>query len=44
MRVVSNVFGKQRRSNTTADEHKMYMRIFAGWLEVRVRVRVMTIT
>ena len=26
------------------DEHKMYMHIFAGWLEVRVRVRVMTIT
>ena len=32
MRIVSNVFGKQRRSNTTADEHKMYMRIFDGWL------------
>ena len=32
VRIVSDVFGKQRRSNTTADEHKMYMRIFDGWL------------
>ena len=24
---LSRVFGKQRRSNSTADEHKMYMRI-----------------
>ena len=29
---VSNVFGKQRRSQTTADEHKMYGRLFDGWL------------
>ena len=29
---LSRVFGKQRRSNSTADEHKMYMRIIDGWL------------
>ena len=29
---VSAVFGNQRRSQTTADEHKMYMRIIDGWL------------
>ena len=32
MQRVSRVFGKQRRSNSTADEHKQYMRIFDGWL------------
>ena len=25
---VSNVFGKQRRGQSTADEHKMYVRLF----------------
>ena len=29
---VSAVFGKQPRSQTTADEHKMYTRIFDAWL------------
>ena len=29
---LSRVFGKQRRSNSTADEHKMYMRIIDEWM------------
>ena len=29
---VSAVFGAQRRANTTADEHRMYTRMFEGWL------------
>ena len=29
---VSAVFGRQKRSNSTAAEHKMYMRIIDGWL------------
>ena len=29
---VSSVFGKQKRSNSTAAEHKMYIRIIDGWL------------
>jgi hypothetical protein len=29
---VSDVFGKINRSQTTADEHKMYTRIIDGWL------------
>ena len=28
---VSRVFGKQRRAQSTADEHKMYMRLLDGW-------------
>ena len=26
------VFGRNKRSETTAAEHKMYMRLFDGWL------------
>ena len=29
---ISSVFGKQKRSNTTAAEHRMYMRMIDGWL------------
>ena len=29
---VTSVFGKQKRSQTTADEHKSYVRMFDGWL------------
>ena len=29
---VSAVFGAQRRANTTADKHRMYTRMFEGWL------------
>ena len=29
---VASVFGKQSRAQTTADEHKMYARLFDGWL------------
>ena len=28
---VSRVFGKQKRAQSTADEHKMYMRLLDGW-------------
>jgi len=28
----AKVFGRQRRSQSTAAEHKMYMRLFDGWL------------
>ena len=29
---ISSVFGKQKRSNSTAAEHRMYMRMIDGWL------------
>ena len=29
---ISSVFGRQRRSETTAAEHRMYMRVLDGWL------------
>ena len=29
---VSAVFGRQKRSNSTADEHRMYIRMLDGWL------------
>ena len=29
---ISGVFGRQRRAESTAAEHKMYMRLFDGWL------------
>ena len=29
---VSEVFGRQKRANSTAAEHKMYMRMIDGWL------------
>ena len=28
----ASVFGRQKRSNSTAAEHKMYMRVIDGWL------------
>ena len=31
-RQVTSGFGNQRRSQTTADEHKAYVRMFDGWL------------
>ena len=35
---VSDVFGKQKRSQTTADEHKMYTRMIDSWLVRQVCV------
>ena len=29
---VSSIFGRQKRSNSTAAEHRMYIRIMDGWL------------
>ena len=29
---VSDVFGRQKRAASTADEHRGYMRLIAGWL------------
>jgi hypothetical protein len=29
---VASVFGRQKRANSTADEHRAYIRIFDGWL------------